>query len=216
MRTSWQSTFFDSRRRLHTTCSQSDCVRTCREAWSRNYEKWNQTSVHNTASVQSVEESPSSALQRATARYNVVEVDSADLRALAMLRLEFIPTRHVTRRWVAETGCAWRYIICHMGFPLTCTYLLSCRTAAVIHTTQCIQDALAATASAEGRLDVLSPMPRRALPTRTCDECRARKRKCVLPPTAQGTSSRCNACCDSSLRCTFDLLYKKRGPQAKP
>ena len=57
--------------------------------------------------------------------------------------------------------------------------------------------------------------PKRVVASRACDSCRTRRIRCLQPDTTNDKSKPCKACREASLRCTFDLLNKRRGPPAK-
>jgi hypothetical protein len=63
-----------------------------------------------------------------------------------------------------------------------------------------------------------TPEPRpskRVVASRACDSCRTRRIRCLPLDGASGKSQTCKACNAGSVRCTFDLLNKKRGPPSK-
>ena len=57
--------------------------------------------------------------------------------------------------------------------------------------------------------------PKRVVASRACDSCRTRRIRCLQPDNTNDKSKPCKACREASLRCTFDLLNKRRGPPAK-
>lgn len=57
--------------------------------------------------------------------------------------------------------------------------------------------------------------PKRIVASRACDSCRTRRIRCLQPDNTNDKSKPCKACREASLRCTFDLLNKRRGPPAK-